>query len=840
MKRIYSNQSPKVLSLFFLIALLLSHATTNLANANEFNFDIPQQSLDSALSSFAETADMEVFYSAELTRGINSNNVSGNYDHNKALEKLLNGTGLGFKIKNDNTVTLLKYVGKTSLNLERVEEDEIVPSFSSKPKANKKKKHVLVAENKSNSTSSSLKTLSLKEIQVIDKAEIYETPNESVTNKTGIPVFKTPSSIQVIPRQVIKDQRINNLKDGLEYVSGVRSFSNDMEGYVFLIRGFKSFNIYRNGLLSSVANATTYDTGSIERIEVLKGPSSLLYGRAEPGGLFNLVPKKPAESSYYNLEQEFGSYNHYRTVVDASMPLTPDNKVLFRFSGAYQDSGSFRDFHEQRRALAHPSLVWRPSEKTQMLFDLEYFDHQVQNDVGIPVINDRPAGVPISRSYQEPDDPIDQSNRTTIGFELKHEINKDWSILQRFHYIDSFLEKIDVNQVGFQADGRTLNRQVSGQQLDTGGIYATNFNLNGNVEIFGKKHNLLMGFDYYYELLNYFATGSHAGVADETIPALAIDVFNPVYAGFSSSQIRTIFEGQSKGYFPNRAINTGVYFQDQITLTDTLQIMGGFRYDWAKFGFGFSENSAEEAKDSIEAASTEDEELSPRVGILYNPVPWMSLWGSWSNSFGTNNGISASLTAHDPEDGEQWEIGMKGKFFNNRLNANLALFHLTKSNVLTNDLSTAAQNDTAAIGEARSQGVELDIIGQITSEWSITANYAYTDTEVTKDNGGLQGNRLENAALNSGGLFLRYDVLNYEPLNGLRLGFGGVAVSERKGDAANSFKLPGYTRLDAFAGYSRNVGKSRVTAQLNLRNLTDKEYFEGNDTFFNLDPNLAN
>lgn len=276
-----------------------------------------------------------------------------------------------------------------------------------------------------------------------------------------------------------------------------------------------------------------------------------------------------------------------------------------------------------------------------------------------------------------------------------------------------------------------------------------------------------------------------------------------------------------------------MYFQDHITFFDKLHILGGGRYDWADNEGTFSEESLANAKASAPARN-EDEEFSPRVGILYQPWPWIGVYGSWSNSFGANNGRTASGDLVPPETGVQWETGVKTQLFDGALSATLVFYHLTKENVLTEDLSTPDDlTDVIPIGESRSQGIEVDVLGQITDEIGIIGSYAYTDADVTKDNSGFEGTKLPNVPLHSGSAFLTYDFKYYQALKGLRLGFGAFAVGGRQGDAENTFILPGYVRLDAFAGYSLNVGPSRLTAQLNIENLADKDYVEGTDVYFN-------
>ncbi|MGB0910810.1 MAG: TonB-dependent siderophore receptor [Nitrospirales bacterium] len=784
------------------------------------NFDIPAQGLDSALHAFGKQSQQSLLYSSELGQGRTSQRLVGRYSTQQALQILLKDSGLTHHITPAGTVT--------------IKENKTVPhrlltAMDTEPAS----RETSTGNQTPPSSSDNIQTL--PEVHV-PGLRLIKPSIIGYSTKTTIPLLQTPHSIQSVPEIVLKDQRINRLQEVLENVSGIRSFSNDFEGYIFNIRGFQSKNLYRNSLLSSLAVATAYDTASYDRIEIVKGPASILYGQIAPGGLINLIPKRPLDKLYLNVEQEFGSFEHFRTVWDATGPVDENKTLLLRFSGAYQNSDSFRDFHEQERFVFHPSLTWRPTDSTQLSFEFEYFKHNVQNELGIPAIGNRPASVPLSRSFQEPDDPLDETHKTTVGVEFHHAFNESWSVNNKFHYIDSFMEKIDAAPFELLADNRTLRREIIGQQLDTDGIYNNNINLAGTFDVLDTNHQTLVGYDYYYELYNYFATGSFEGTITEIS---SIDVFSPVYAGLSSAQILALFNAQPRAFFPQKIEQHGIYFQDHITLFDVLHIRGGGRYDWASISTSFSATSAADARSNF--TKVKDKEFSPHVGILYQPLPWLSLYGSWSNSFQNNSGaVDANNNPLDPQDGEQWEAGIKAELLERKLSATLSYFHLALENVaVLDETTTGNDSDSIAAPKQTSHGIELDILGQITDEVGIIASYAYLDTDAGSNATLGFGSELPNAPTHSGSAFLTYEFRQYEPLNGLRVGVGAYAVGSRQGDNANSFTLPGYVRMDAFASYTKMVSTSRVTASINIRNLLDHEYFEGTDQFFGQGARLA-
>lgn len=261
----------------------------------------------------------------------------------------------------------------------------------------------------------------------------YTVKNSSTATKTDTPIFDTPVSVQVVPRSVMDDQKTTRIKDALENVSGVRAQPTLGTGNGFIIRGFRNNRVYRNGLLANADGfPTEMDGGNVQSIDVLKGPAAVLFGRIEPGGLINVTTKKPLDIPYYSLEQQFGSYDFYRTQWDATGAVTSDKKLLYRFTGAYQNNNSFRDFIFTDRVLVNPSITWRPTDKTDLTLSVEGSDQDYQADFGIPSIGKRPAPIPISRSLDDPNSPVDHLSKALVNTEFNHRFTDDWAIHNRF------------------------------------------------------------------------------------------------------------------------------------------------------------------------------------------------------------------------------------------------------------------------------------------------------------------------------------------------------------------------------------------------------------------------
>jgi iron complex outermembrane receptor protein len=784
---------------------------TALADSQQYN--IPAGSLATALNKLAETGGLQLVYDTTIAGGLQSKGLSGTYSPEAAMQQLLGNSGLGYRMTGNNTVVI----------------EKLPPS-------------------------SKQEATTLKAMTVVGKAvqdpndplnKSYTVTNSSTATKTDTPIMETPVSIQVVPRAVMDDQKTTTIKDALENVSSVRPQSSLGLSNGFIIRGFRNGRIYRNGLVANglgIGEGAQFDSANLERVEVLKGPAAVLFGRIEPGGLINLVTKKPRDESYYSVEQRFGSYDFYRTEWDATDALTKDKSLSYRFTGSYQNNKSFRDFNFNDRVLVNPSLTWRPSDATKIDLEVEALHDDYQVDRGLFAIGNRPAPIPISRSFIDPNDPIDTNSKVNLGFNLTHAFNTDWTLRNRFlaSFVDdsnTSVKPANANTVAQffdpSAGKRSYLRNIF-SQISSSQTYTTNLDLTGNLELWGTKHQTLVGFDYLRADGTYLTRGNF----QEPVPGLAIDIFNPVYGidpSFYAKALATPFPaGANHSFF--RDDWYGVYFQDHITLWDKVHIVGGGRYDWSTTGRG-SGNSFSAAEAAL--PSRKDEGFSPRVGVLYQPWSWASVYGNWTTSFGVNNGVTTTGATINPEIGEQFETGLKTEFFDRRLTTTVAYYHLTKENVLTRDFNSPDPFASAAIGKARSQGIELDMTGQITDEFSVVGNYAFTDARITKDFSGLQGNRMNNVPEHSGSLWLKYDIHHYEPLNGLSFGAGLFAAGQRQGDNDNTFVLPGYARLDAFAAYSHQLGKSRLITQLNIRNLLDKTYYESTDPFQNAPPRVG-
>ena len=769
---------------FLITPLLMGNAYAG--ENTTYHFNLPVQPMSATLDDLAQSAHTKLVYADESVKGLNAAPVKGNYTARQALNIALDNSGLNYKV-----------VDKTLITVAR------------KPEAD-----------------SSTSETTLKPMRVVGEAvqdqhdpynEDYHIIDATTATKTDASIMQTPMNIQVVPKAIINDQQDINIVDAItRNVSGVQADHGSGDIYEnFIIRGFQTQgDTYRNGLLR---NFGTFDPANMEQIEVIKGPASMLYGRAQPGGLVNYVTKKGLDTPYYSVQQQFGSYDKYRTTVDATGPIDKNDELRYRVNFSYQDIGSFKQFVNNERSFIAPTLSWKPNDRFEANLEMEYKHEDKVNDWGIPSIGTRPAPVPLSRSYQDSAKPMSLEN-TLVAYDWAFKFNDDWKVKNRFLWENQDIQYYDTGNEYLDADNRTLHRFIITGPANTE-TFSTNLDLTGKFDLVGSKHEVLVGGDFYNN--TYQAANNRYGNygSDRSFDLPTIDIFNPVYHIIDQALVNA----QPFNWNYLRKENRyGVYFQDQITLFDKLHILGGGRYDWVNYGTGADFNdggSFETAKAGY--TDQEDQKFSPRVGLLYQPWQWLSVYGSYTESLGSaNQGQSFSGQSFKPEEAEQYEVGFKTELLDKRLATTVSFYHLEKTNTTTNDPDHPGLSITA--GKARSQGIEVDIKGQITEQLNLVTTYAFTDVRYIKANAPLQGQRPINVPEHQATLWGTYQLTPQ-----FKAGIGGVLVGSRIGDNYDPVDLPGYVTMDVMAAYSIPVGDTRLTTQINLNNLLDKGYYTG-------------
>ena len=620
------------------------------------------------------------------------------------------------------------------------------------------------------------------EVIVTDKAEDnYYVFDAGTATRTDTPLQDIPQSVQVIPQQVIEDRQAISLEEIATNSSGVIFSGNNFgRGADIAIRGFNRSAILRDGFrVYNRAAQGIPEIANLERLEIVKGPSSAAFGESEPGGLINLVSKQPLSEPFYNLQLQLGNDSFVRFPADLSGPLTEAANLNYRLNTLYQSEESFRDFDNGfERFFVAPTLAWQISDNSDLSFNLEYTHETRPVDSGTAAIDGKPADIPRERVLNNPSDKAEREFINT-GYTFEHRFNEDWKIRNAFRYIsNSYDSDDDTLAVPFLIDENTgIVTRTFVQEERAEDSFTLYTNVEGNFDTGKIEHNLLFGIDLNHTQTDLSTRFDPFPLNSSNPNLTSIDIFDPDYDAFVSPDAEAI------DFFNNDDVTNdrlGIYLQDKIDLLDNLILLAGLRYDT------FDRTTTNNLNDT--EVSQNSDAFTPRVGIVYQPIEAISLYSNYSQSFNPNPFLynrSADGSLLEPESGEGFEVGVKAEVVPNRLAATVAYFDITRENVATEDRF----NPFAAVvvDRQQSQGIELDVTGEIQPGWNIIASYAYVDSEITEDdNRDLIGNRFPNIPENSASLWTTYEIQQGN-LKGLGLGVGFDFVGARQGGWPNSF-----------------------------------------------------
>ena len=524
-----------------LLTLLLAMTISSFADTQAISINLPEQSLEATLRSLSKLANIKLVYADSLVQGLRANALKGHLTIQQALTNVLNSNGLHLETVGDSLV-IVKDSQSTAL-----------------PK-------ITVIGNNRYEVNSPYN-------------ETYVIPNTTTATKTDTPIMGTPLNIQVISKQVLKDQQAVRMEKALENVSSVNFVSQGASGGASLnIRGFDTLSYYRDGsrVDTMIVNTVFPDIASLEQIQVLKGPASILYGRIEPGGLVNLISKQPSVTSYHSLQQQFGSFDFYRTTIDSTGPVVnTDNKLLYRFNMAYEDAESFRDNFGNDRVFIAPTAKWIINDRTQTNFYLQYLHSTDVSGGAIPAIGNRPANVPINLNLGE-NGSLFKTDDVRVAFDWSHAFNDNWTLKHNFsanlinnpNSSTSLLGLEDPNNCN--VNGCNVTRMLWSSPTSNSQAYYTSVNLTGHIKTGHLlDQTLLMGWDYLNENSLQAGLGSYS--------LASIDLYHPVHTG-TAGLLNNPDLSQSWKFGEEWQ---GLYLQDQIKLPFHFQVLAGFRYDSA-------------------------------------------------------------------------------------------------------------------------------------------------------------------------------------------------------------------------------------------------------------------
>jgi iron complex outermembrane receptor protein len=629
--------------------------------------------------------------------------------------------------------------------------------------------------------------------------------NASAT-KSGTPILETPQSVSVITRDQIEQQNAQNLNAVVRYTSGV---TPETRGSIatrydqLKVRGFDA-DTYWNGL--KLINNGWYavpqlDPYMMDRVEVVKGPVSVLYGQAAAGGLLDMESKMPTVQPLHEVGVELGNYGHVQGKFDLSGPVAGDDRYLFRLTGiARKEDGQVNMTKNERIAIA-PSFTWRPDNRTSLtLFGLYQHDPRSTSYGSVPpqgTVLFNPNGK-LPSNFYDGDPNFESFNRVqeSIGYKFERRLTNAWSFRSNGRLLHLAQDYKSVYASVLEDDLRTLDRGTAAS-TDNLNTIALDNQLEGNFSTGPIDHTLLVGFDYQHYASNFdagFGTGP------------SIDMFAPVYNQpvTPPDRYHQVLSGTQYG----------VYLQDQARLGNAILTLGG-REDWA---------SSKTRNDTFDTSSSQfDRAFTGRAGFTYVFRNGIAPYVSYTQSFTPQAGTDVNGKAFDPERGHQYEVGVKFQPKGYDALFTAALFSLTRENLLTTDASNP--NFQSQAGEARSRGVELEAKVSLTNTLNVAASYTYLNTVYTKDNSGLEGKHLAAIPQNQASLWAYYTI-DRGPLAGLSMGAGGRYTGTTY-STDNSFKVQSFFLVDATLRYDLGRAASQLRGAelyVNAQNLFNKEY----------------
>lgn len=750
--------------------------------ASAEQYQLPAAPLASTLNHITSEAGIVLSIDPALTAGKTAQPVQGDYDAIGALNAALRGSGLQL-VRSDAGTYSLAPLPQDALTLPTTNID----ARSSYENA-------------------------------WGPVEGYVATRSAAGTKTDTSIAEIPRSISVITRDQLDDRQTLNLNDALRYTAGVMSsgYGSDSRADWLKVRGFVPTQ-FLDGLplpVGSFANPKI-EPWNLERIAVLRGPASSVYGQTPPGGLLDMVSRRPQAESSQAVQVQAGSNNHRQINFDSTGAIDDDARVLYRVSGTVRDSDTPIDHVPDKRYNIAPSLTWNIGDDTHLTFLSQY----TRDDTGItgqflPLQGTKlpsPVGkISHHKNLGEPDWDFYDRTYYALGYAFDHRFNDVWQFRQNLRYTKSDLEFQAVNVNTFNsidADGN-VNRE-SGIVNEDISQFAVDNNFQADFQTGELRHTLLIGLDHQRANTNYqwlYGMG---------VPP--INVVRPVYGADLSGV--TYFAMQD---YQQKTHQTGLYIQDQIALDNWRLTLGG-REDWVHTGTTFHNQG--------DVTNTQrDVAFSGNVGLSYlfdnGVTPYVSYAESFQPAMGAN---VSSTTSFEPTEGKQYEIGVKYQPPGTDALLSAAVFDLTQQNVSVTEGSITRQ-----IGELKVRGLELEASADINENLKLVASYAYNDSEIQK--GPDKGNRMQQMPRNQATLWADY-TWRAGLLDGFGVGFGARYVGDSYGNTANAWlgHTGSYTVYDASVHYDLGRLSSALrgaSLAVDAKNLFDKEYLSTCDGYW--------
>lgn len=690
----------------------------------------------------------------------------------------------------------------------------------------------------------------------IDQVEIrgYNSVNNKKVGvaKSGITDKDLPQSVQIINKQVIRDQQINTLGDALRNANGIALGANrGGVGENFFSRGYSlgGNNIFKNGARTN--NGGQIEASTLESVEILKGSAALLYGGVTGGAVVNLVTKKPKFELGGEVSMRYGSWDTYKPTLDIYGPLS--EKIAFRFVGTGSTANSYRDVVKSDRIYVNPSVLYKISDQTELNFNFDYLKSNYTPDFGIGSVEGKINDQVGRETFLNVNGAFNNTNSTNGQVALDHNFNENWKLsaiasIQNYNRNYYGSDRLQANAQGLapRAVSRSATEEFTkNQQL----------NLTGNFITGVVKHQLLFGADADQASTKAYAYNIYADPSKPNTPTTAYDNINV----FDKSTTRSdIPEWSNNTWTKTDVFRYGAFAQDLISLTEKFKVLAGIRYTYQRTPYsekytyktGVSETVVNKDAKGNEVGAKIDKAWSPKFALIYQPITTSTVYVSYANNFTSNSGYDINYQPLAPSIIDHYEAGIKNDFFKGHLTANLTAYRINNNNftqMAILDANGSTNGDTNMkefSGKTSSDGVELDITGQLLPGLDIMAGYAYNfmrytetldiikfknaDGKDAETSGNAVGDRLVGTTAHTGNTTLFYTMQNGS-LKGLKIGASAFYTGKRNAGWNNS-KInvrDGVNRLipvDPFTTFDLSVGYTakRFSILAKMANVTDE------------------
>ncbi len=641
-----------------------------------------------------------------------------------------------------------------------------------------------------------------------------KSPNERPLSIGKMPMapIDLPQSVTVVGQGIIRDQQAQRLSDVIKNVNGVYlGTTRGATQEAFYARGysFSSTNMFKNG--ARVNSGTFPEMSGLERVEILKGSAAILYGNVAPGGILNMVTKQPKFNFGGEVSMRFGSYDLYKPAFDIYGPIS--SKLAYRLNGTYEKANSYRDQVHSTRYYVNPSFLYRLGKNTELVLEGDYLYHKFTPDFGIGTLADTVIPKVARGAFFGTPWQYAKTQQSSATATVRHRFSDSWNLNGSVSYSQYDRDYYSIERIQAKLNGdwnRPLNKLKNQEKY-----YVAQVFLNGHVKTGVLEHNILTGVDADRSVTTN--TNFNNPTAYDVINILDPTKYKP----------RTDMPvADNKTSVAETPVNRfGAYVQDLISLGEHWKLLAGIRWSIQEAPPATTTTYKSPANDVVKSARKTDRAFSPRVGLVYKPLPNMSVFASYANSFTTNTGTDINGVALDPSIIDQYELGIKNDFLQGALSVNVTGYRIINNNLAQIAPFTAdgRENNNSNIkqltGQTTSDGIEVDIAAHPVSGLNIIAGYSYnymryTKTDMSKKGNFIEGERLVNTPMHTANASAFY-TFNAGRLKGLKFGVNGVYIGDRVGGWNNTigqtqvnrkFPVAGFTTVDLSAGYTiRNI-----------------------------------